>query len=196
MSLGGLRDYSGVVFLDYELWPLNPSSPGELSKNIDMLNRVLAVAHEALPNATFGYYGLLPCRDYWSVVGGDPAKFRAWQTCNAALDRIGEHVDFIFPSIYTFYNDQNGWDKFAAAQLEAARRYHKSVYAFLWPEFHVSNAALRGKNIPAAFWRHQLEFCKAHADGIVIWGGWQEQWDEQAAWWLETKAFLTGLNAR
>ncbi len=195
-TLSGLQDYRGVVFLDYELWPLNPASPDELSKNIEMLNRVLGVAHEILPDATFGYYGLLPCRDYWSVVGGNPAKMRAWQACNAALDRIGERVDVIFPSVYTFYNDQNGWDKFAAAQLEAARRYHKPVYAFLWPEFHPSNAALGGKNIPAAFWRHELEFCKAHADGIVIWGGWKEQWDEQAAWWLETKAFLAGLNAR
>jgi hypothetical protein len=194
-TLSGLHGYSGLVFLDYELWPLNPASPGELSNNIDMLNRVLRLAREVVPDATFGYYALLPCPEYWSVVGGDPATFKAWQTCNSALDRIAEHVDVILPSLYTYYNDQQGWDKFAAAQLAAARRYHKPVYAFLWPEFHVSNATLRGTNIPADFWRHELEFCKAHADGIVIWGGWQERWNEQAAWWQVTKAFLAGLRA-
>ena len=194
-TLSELHGYSGLVFLDYELWPLNPASPGELSNNVDMLNRVLRLAREVVPGATFGYYALLPCPEYWSVVGGDPATFKAWQTCNAALDRIAEHVDVILPSLYTYYNDQQGWDKFAAAQLAAARRYHKPVYAFLWPEFHVSNAALKGTNIPADFWRHELDFCKAHADGIVIWGGWQERWNEQAAWWLVTKAFLAGLNA-
>ena len=194
-TLSALQGYSGLVFLDYEYWRLNPASPGELSNNIDMLNRVLRLAREVVPDATFGYYALLPCPEYWSVVGGDPATFKAWQTCNAALDRIAEHVDVILPSLYTYYNDQQGWDKFAAAQLAAARRYHKPVYAFLWPEFHVSNAALRGTNIPADFWRHELEFCKAHADGIVIWGGWQERWNEQAAWWQVTKAFLAGLRA-
>lgn len=195
-TLSGLRDYTGFLFLDYELWPLYQTPADVVSQNIEMLNRVLDLAHETVPNAKLGYYSLLPCQDYWSVVKNDPAKINAWQACNARLDRIAEHVDAIFPSVYTFYNDQNGWDKFAAAQIAAARRYHKPVYAFLWPEFHVSNAALRGKNIPAGFWRHELEFCKAHADGIVIWGGWQEQWDEQAPWWLETKAFLARLNAR
>jgi hypothetical protein len=194
-TLSALHSYRGLVFLDYEFWPLNPASPGELSNNIDMLNRVLRLAREVLPDVTFGYYALLPCPDYWSIVGGDPAKFRAWQACNAALDVIAEHVDVILPSLYTYYYDQQGWDRFAAAQLEAARRYHKPVYAFLWPEFHISNAFLRGTNIPAGFWRHELEFCKAHADGIVIWGGWQKRWNEQAAWWLETKAFLAGLSA-
>ena len=64
-TLSGLRDYSGVAFLDYELWPLNPASPDEFSKNIATLNRVLGLAHEVLPAAKFGYYALLPCPDYW-----------------------------------------------------------------------------------------------------------------------------------
>jgi hypothetical protein len=70
------------------------------------------------------------------------------------------------------------------------------VYAFLWPEFHVSNRFLKGQNTPANFWRHELEFCRTRADGIVIWGGYQKPWDDQAAWWLETKAFLTSQHSR
>jgi hypothetical protein len=191
-----LGNDAGLVYLDYELWPTYQAPPAEVSKNIEMLSKVVDIAREAAPHAKFGYYGLLPCREYWGVVNNDPAKFKAWEACNAQLDQLAKRVDVIFPSVYTFYNDQNAWDKFATAQLQAARRYGKPVYAFLWPEFHPSNAALKGKNVPAAFWRHELEFCKAHADGIVIWGGWQEPWDEQAAWWLETKAFLAGLSAR
>ena len=112
------------------------------------------------------------------------------------MDELAEHVDIVLPSLYTFYNDPQGWDVFAAALLQSARRYNKPVYAFLWPEFHVSNQFLRGKNLPGNFWRHELEFCRARADGIVIWGGWQEQWDENAEWWLETKSFLTSLNSQ
>jgi hypothetical protein len=31
---------------------------------------------------------------------------------------------------------------------------------------------------------------KTYADGIVIWGGYQQQWDDNAHWWMETKKFL------
>jgi len=103
-------------------------------------------------------------------------------------------VEVIFPSLYTFYNDQKSWDIYAKGMIEEARRYNKPVYVFLWPEFHVSNRILKGKEIPAKFWRHQLELCRGLADGIVIWGGWQERWKEDAPWWIETKAFLATLS--
>jgi len=67
------------------------------------------------------------------------------------------------------------------------------VYVFLWPEYHIGNIWLRGKNIPGRFWRHELEFCRERADGIVIWGGWQKQWDADAPWWKETQDFLRQL---
>jgi len=106
------------------------------------------------------------------------------------------HADVVFPSLYTFYDNQAAWDIYAKGMIEEARRYNKPVYVFLWPEFHVSNILLRGTNIPAKFWRHQLEFCSALADGIVIWGGWKEKWNETADWWVETKLFMKTLKQR
>ena len=123
-------------------------------------------------------YNVIPCWDYWGLVNNDQAKIKEWKDCNVRIGDLAQGVDIVMPSLYTFYNDPHGWDIFAAALLLAAHRYGKPVYAFLWPEFHVSNRLLRGHNLPGNFWRHELEFCRTRADGIVIWGGWQKQWDD------------------
>ena len=46
------------------------------------------------------------------------------------------------------------------------------------------------------FWRRQLEVCREHADGLVLWGGFKQLWDEEADWWVATKSFLgtEGIN--
>lgn len=183
----------GFVYLDYEQWAVSGLPDDRLSENIHKLAQVADIARETVPDVKFGYYGLIPCFDYYNVISGDPAKIARWQNCNARLDELAKHVDVVMPSLYAFVNDQQAWDKFASAQLQAARRYGKPVYAFLWPEFHPSNVKLKGTNIPAQFWRHQLEFCKTHADGVILWGGWQKKWDEGAPWWVETKAFMETL---
>jgi hypothetical protein len=182
------------IFLDYEIWPLTGVPAPVIAGNIVKFNRVLEIARESAPQALIGYYGVLPCGEYWGIVRQDAKKLGAWKECNRQGEAIAPHVDAVFPSLYTYYNDQPNWDVYAKAVIQEARRYHKPVYVFLWPEFHVSNALLRGTNVPAPFWRHQLELCKSLADGIVIWGGWQEPWREDAAWWGETKGFLSSLN--
>ena len=82
----------------------------------------------------------------------------------------------------------------ALAQLNAARAYGKPVYAFLWPRFHDSNRLLGGRYIGDDYWRMELDTARRYADGIVLWGGWDEgrpaQWDENAPWWRVTKGFL------
>ena len=50
--------------------------------------------------------------------------------------------------------------------------------------------------IDADFWRLQLETVAEHADGVVIWGGWDfdhnrpARWDERVPWWQATRASL------
>ena len=134
-------------------------------------------------------------RDYWTPVENNPAKMRAWAEANDALKGLASHVDVIYPSLYTFYDDPEGWKKFAKANLQEAKRYGKPVYAFLWPMYHDSNKLLSGKPIPADVWRMQLETCLEYADGVVIWGGYKELWNEEAGWWKETKAFLARIEA-
>jgi len=195
-TLKDWHDYKGAIFLDYEIWWTFHVPEAEVSASIAKLAQTLHLAHQSAPAAQIGYYDIIPCWDYWGIVKNDQAKIQEWQNCNARISELADHVDMVMPSLYTFYNDPQGWDTYAAALLSAARRYHKPVYAFLWPEFHESNRLLKGHNLPGNFWRHELDFCKSRADGVVIWGGWQEQWDENADWWIETKRFLATLNSR
>jgi hypothetical protein len=140
-----------------------------------------------------GYYGVPPIRDYWRAL--DPPNsqpYRAWQSANDQLQPLANAVDALFPSLYTFYDDQDGWTQYAIANLSEARRLArgKPVYAFIWPQFHNSNPVLGLKLIPGEFWALQLQTIAQHADGVVIWGGWQVLWDENAEWWQATRQFL------
>lgn len=37
--------------------------------------------------------------------------------------QLAEHVDFVAPSLYTFYRDRRGWKRHAKAYIKAARSY-------------------------------------------------------------------------
>jgi hypothetical protein len=185
--------YRGPIFLDVEHWPVTEDDGPRTERSLDKLIQVIDLVRAEIPEARLGYYSLMPQRIYWPIINRDAATLRSWHAGNRRSERLAEHVDVIFPSLYTFYDDPIGWERYARMLLLEARRYHKPVYAFLWPDFHDSNERLRGKPIPRAFWRRQLEVCRELADGIVVWGGWQKDWDENALWWVETKDFLKSL---
>lgn len=186
---------AAMLYVDIENWDVCHVSDSVTARSMLKLGRVLDLARSAAPSAKFGLYSILPQRDYWSVVNGDSAALRAWRSCNARLTPLSHKVDVVFPSLYTFYDDSIGWEKYARANLREARRYGKPVIAFLWPEFHDSNATLRGKFLSGAFWRKELELCRAEADGIVVWSAGHAEWNESAEWWTETKEFLAGLQS-
>lgn len=117
-------------------------------------------------------YGSAPIRNYWDAVDGPAdAGYKRWQDGNDSTAPLVAEVDHLFPSIYTFYKDRAGWKRYAKAQIDECRRIApgKKAYAFLWPEYHVSNADLKGLPIEADYWREQLEWMHQHADGVVIW---------------------------
>jgi hypothetical protein len=185
-----------VVILDVEHWPVSGTDPLTVQRNQQKLVQTLRLAREGSGTAKLGYYGLPPVRDYWRALKGSGSReFREWQAENDRLRRLAYEVDVLFPSAYTFYDDREGWAKYAVAQIEEARRYaiRKPVYLFLWPQFHDSSRTLRGQYLPRDFWRLELETAYQHADGVVIWGGSGQVWDEGAPWWEETKAFLEAV---
>lgn len=184
---------NAVVCVDIENWPIT-GKPADVKNSIGKYAAVASLVKQTSPSVTVGFYGVLPIRDYWRAIGAKgEKKYDEWRRENAKLKPLTASVDVVFPSLYTFNADQQGWVTYAVKNLQEARKYGKPVYAFLWPEYHDSNLLLKGQCIPADFWRLQLETCRKYADGIVIWGGWQEQWDENAPWWVETKKFVQGL---
>ena len=184
-----------IAVIDIEHWPTRGKS-GPVAEGLAKYRAVLGWFHGEVPTLRVGYYGVPPIRDYWRAIKGpSSAEYAAWQAENDRLAPLAKDVDALFPSLYTFYSDRNGWVKYAIAQIKEARRYGtgKPVYAFLMPTYHNSNKILGGRFIEPEYWKLQLETILRHADGIVIWGGPKTEWDEDAPWWRVTKQFLRDI---
>lgn len=181
-----------VIVLDVEHWPVGSDvSSSERAANIEKYIAVVDAARAALPNVLFGFYSVLPVRDYWASVKGDADALKAWRAANAQLAALAEHVDFIAPSLYTFYADRNGWQKYARFNIEEAKKYGKPVYPFLWPLYHPSNRLLGERPISAAFFRLQMLTVREQADGVIVWNGPYERWRLPQSW-FETVACTIG----
>jgi len=178
-------DWRGLLIVDVERWI---GLPDERERYIDLTQRIKAL----MPNRQIGYYSVVPVRDYWRAKeSSGSAKYAQWQSENDKLQALADKVDVLYPSLYTFYDNQAGWVAYARENLREARRlaHGKPVYAFLWPMYHESNPELRGQFIPADYWRLELETVAQYADGAVFWGG-GSKWDPSAPWWKATLAFI------
>jgi hypothetical protein len=195
-----LRSSAEPVVLDIERWPLKGDGL-VVQSTVDKFLSVLSWVKFEAPGVSFGLYGTVPLPDYWRAIR-DPAsaEFQSWQQDNDRLEGISDRVDALFPSIYTFYPDRQGWVTYATAQIAEARRKAKGkpVYAFLWPQYHESNQVLGLRPLDPDYWELQLNTVYQHADGVVIWGGWgangPESWNEAAPWWKVTKRFMRRLD--
>ena len=175
-----LRSSPEPVVLDIERWPLKGDRLAVQSTVGKFLSVLSWVKGEA-PNVPFGIYGTVPVPDYWRAIR-DPvsAEFQSWQQDNDRLEGVSDRVDALFPSIYTFYTDRQGWVTYAIAQIAEAKRKAKGkpVYAFLWPQYHESNRVLGLHPLDPDYWELQLNTVYQHADGVVIWGGWGDNGPE------------------
>lgn len=195
-----------VVF-DIENWPVDirTATTAQVNASITKLTQIVDWMHSEAPNVKVGFYGIMPLRDYWTPVlyasysASNPTyaqqvwlpKYQAWQAANDKLKPLAAKVDFIVPSLYTFYDDQSAWETYAAANIAEARRYGKPVSPFLMMYYHDSNATLGSQPLPTDAWQQEIDLTRANSDGVVIWGGWQVQWDPNAGWWTVVHNALT-----
>jgi hypothetical protein len=186
--------------IDIERWSIYTTNEAVRAESLRKFLLAVDSLRKARPDLKFGYYGVVPERVYFPLVR--PKKPESTRDAKAEWEAFNQrantdfvpHVDAIFPSLYTFYEDQKGWETYARETLRAARQFKKPVYVFLWPQFHSKTEKLKGKYLPGDYWRMELEVCRELADGIIIWNHEREQpWDPEAPWWKETVAFLERL---
>jgi Hyaluronidase len=187
---------TGIAVIDIENWP-NIGFPGKVADSVQKYQATVQLFKQSAPSLRVGYYGVVPIFNYRDAIrGSDSLWYSAWQATNNRVASAAQAADVLFPAVYTFYKDQDGWRKVAIAQIEEARRigHGKPVYVFLWPQF--DQAGKGGDYLPRDYWRMELETARQHADGVVIWGGWQQTWDNNAPWWLETRSFLKEIGSQ
>lgn len=185
------------IILDVERWPSQIHDTSKNHTNIFKLLTVLMKIKSLKPDSKFGFYGVAPFPAYWPIVSDEQKDLKKiWLDFNRIANKdFVPAIDAIYPDLYTFYNDQIGWKKYAIETLKEAKKFEKPVYCFLWPQFHDNKPPLKGVYLPTDFWRLELETCKQFADGVVIWNYEpQKEWDPNADWWKETLKFLKTLN--
>lgn len=189
--------------LDIECWDIRPKvNDEEANKNIDKYILVIKTLKEARPDLKFGYFGVLPVRDYVSYGTRGKAQLERWNYANIRAKRLAQYTDIIVPEFYMYINDVNHWKNYTILAMKEARMYGKPVLPFIWPEYMDSGQNLK-LGIAATFmdsniWRQQLVLLDKLADGIIVWGGrnvlvnphTSRMWDEDAKWWVETKNLI------
>lgn len=184
-----------IACIDIECWPVNDPNPAVARASIEKYLTVARIFKKESPLVRIGFYGVLPIRDHWRANGKKgPIGFSQWQKENDTLKPLAKAVDYIFPSLYTLDADPQYWRVFAETNIAEARRYGKPVCPFLWPQYHEALKQLSGQYLPKTFWELELDTCYRNADGIVVWGGYQEQWEENAPWWVATRKFLKSIH--
>ncbi len=200
-----------LTVIDIERWHLWPWTSGQQHLDSVRLYAESARLFKATTGLPVCHYAVLPSAGLWHSVGAttDAAK-RAELEYNTDLvaAQVLPHVDALCPSLYTYYDADtisarnaaiNQWRTFATETIRQARRVapDKPVYAFLWPHFHNGGTYNDFRELPAEYWRAQLELMLELADGVILWGGanvaagqGRLPWNPNSAWWQVTQEVL------
>ena len=196
------------LVIDIEHWPcdVRSASADDVRHSIEKFTKIVRWCRAgAKGRLKIGSYGVPPICDYWTVINNDPEKLRQWQQANDLWRDFAKHVDFIFPSLYTYYGpdyfdgkgDWRGdWVRFATANIEQSKRYGKPVVGFLWPRYHSSNEKLKHSFIDADYFRLQLQTCRDAGIDVVLWdwSGFDDfkpfDWNANGTWWHAARQFF------
>ncbi|MGI0026078.1 MAG: hypothetical protein ACREA4_13160, partial [Nitrososphaera sp.] len=173
-TLGFIQDryknFAGLFAIDIESWPLY-GSDAQTAANVQKFLTVLGWIKTAIPNATVGYYGVVPINGYSATqVSETHPRHQLWRERNDRIVALGKAVEATFPSLYAVNPNSEGWVKYAIGNIKEARRLSpgKKVYPFINPRYHGSACCgVAWDLVPKDLFLLQLETLKQHADGVV-----------------------------
>jgi hypothetical protein len=200
--LSGYEGYSGIICLDVERWNNwgnggVPAGRMALQKYLDLLH----MCRVTCPNARFSYYNMGPTV-YSDTYGAAPTNAAALAGIRAQNDLFAPLTaaqDVLFPAAYTVSLSTQDWLPYVQVGIQECIRLaaDKPRYPFLCPTF----IGIRGSedvNVDAQFFRSQMEFCIANADGFALWGGniHNININFESEWWREIIAVVSRLSRR
>ena len=115
------RKATDLVVIDVEHWDLSGTSSDTIEDNIQRYVAILDTFQSHMPASRLGLYSMVPIRNYWTPVRGKAGDLASWRAENERLKPIADASDIIFPSLYTFYDDRDGWLTYAKANMDEAK---------------------------------------------------------------------------
>jgi hypothetical protein len=185
-----LRNSSALYVLEVEPWPLGRAARTTIDASIARYQQLAQAVHRVAPALRIGYRGLLPAPLPPSVDPERVANPNGVRADEKRLAPIAQAIDALFPTLYTYADDERRWESAARILLREARRYGRPVYAYLSPELLDDGGRPSGHAVAGPRWRAQLELVRQLADGVVLTGGAGREWDDAAAWWVQTQGFI------
>ena len=191
-----VEQYSVDVRLDPS--HINPDT-STIDANILKLEQIIGWFKDEAPTLQVGFYDVAPVAGL-PVTGHQPAndnELAIWETANSYVIPFVDHVDALYPSLYTSDTDPSKWVAIAKRTISHAKRIGrgKPVRPFIWPQYHdVMRPPLAGTYIDYDYWMLQLTTIRdSGAAGIIFWGGYKTQWDDTQDWWRATLNFIATM---
>jgi Fibronectin type III domain len=164
----------------------------------DMLAAIAAIRdewasypdHPELKNLKIGIFGQVPAGVPNLIQLDDPAALDKFAADTDAQNELSQALDFVCPALYLDTTDQNEFVGRMSLQIRYARRVHKPVYPYIWPEFfeQVQSVPMH-ELIPKDQWQAILDEARNEADGVIIWGG-VHRFDPNLPWAKITRNYL------
>ncbi len=183
-----------LICLDVERWKLQDPGTPLFEEELAKLESIERWMREENPSVRLGFYGLVS----WSNQN-HRAKDKLWRqrqsrARNDALAALFGKMDALFPPLYTNfdYKGEEWYLEYLEAVVSEARRCapHLPVIPLVWFRYHQSAKDRAFGMLEVERWGEQLDLVERVADGAIVWGGYRQPWDRQAAWWLELEPRL------
>lgn len=184
--------HGNMMVIDIECWPMDirDVDRGVAKQSMQRMLNVMKWAQAAAPGLRIGVYGL-PMTTRLHPDKMPPERIQQEDEANEFLRPLYTRVDALFPSLYTLTDDRSEWLSQASHTLAVSRRFGRPVYPFLMPVYpEFCRKEIASMPVPPEYWELELRTLRAKADGAVIWGGYQQQWDANAPWWRVTQRFV------
>lgn len=186
-----LNPRHGWVLVDHEDWfEATQAQRLATAANFATMYRELKSRR---PDLKFAFYGFgIKHHNTWPALGPDSPEYQSWQRMSDDYAEMLAVVDALCPTLYFWYSEADNGTAFTKARspglfrgyLTDARRLldkygapNRPVYPYIWWRKHDAS-----KDLEDWIWRDMLKTSLALADGFVLWGGYQQEWDPWAPW--------------
>ncbi len=188
------------ICLDIERWHLYTKNGSAIKENFDRYKNLIQSVSNRFPTPQFGYYGVAPTLDYWSLArdSSSPAQIANWKakSLQAASAIIG--CKTLFVPLYTFYDTPSDWIRYASHRIAMSNQIagNRDVFYLLWPSFHEGGQYKDNRLVPIELWKTQIDFCIQNSANVMLWGGWNgitnkpDRFDPTSSWWQVVESRL------